>query len=60
MELAPVGYIYKICVNKILKNGNDLRLRAILQSALKSSNKHTVQIINQNGEKQHITMIRLR
>lgn len=60
MELAPVGYIYKICVNKILKNGNDLRLRAILQSALKSSNKHTVQIINQNGEKQNITMIRLR
>ena len=60
MELAPVGYIYKMCMNKILKNGTDLRLRAILQSALKSSNKHTVQIINQNGEKQNITMIRLR
>ena len=60
MELAPVGYIYKMCMNKILKNGNNLRLRAILQSALKSSNKHTVQIINQNGEKQNITMIRLR
>jgi hypothetical protein len=60
MELAPFEYIYKISVQKIVKNQNDLRLRAILQSAINSPNKHTVEISNKNGQRQNMMMIRLR
>ena len=60
MELAPLGYIYKLSAQKISKKQHSLRLRAILQSALNCSTKLPVDIVNQDGQNQRIMMIRLR
>ena len=60
MELAPLGYIYKLSIQKIVKNQHNLRLRAILQSALNSSMKLPIDIVNKDGQNQRIMMIRLR
>ena len=60
MELAPLGYIYKLSAQKIAKKQHSLRLRAILQAALNSSVKLPVDIVNKDGQNQRIMMIKLR